>query len=443
MRFLLVAMLLVGPSLYADHWPQWRGPSNNGIAKGDAPLTWSDTKNIAWKVTIPGRGHSTPVVWGDRMFLTTAMPTGAAAAPPPLAPAPAGGGGRGRAGGPGGGTAKGQEHKFVTMCIDRRTGKTLWERTAKSAVPHEGYHRAYGSFASNSPVTDGKLVYAWFGSNGVFAYDLNGKPVWSKDLPPMKMRLEFGEGATPVLAGDRLILVSDAQTGSYMVVLNKTTGKELWRQPRDEESSWSQPLVVRHNGKDQVIVAATKRVRSYDLETGKLIWECGGLGSNVIPTPLYRNGIVYVMSGHRDPNLMAIKLGREGDLTGTDSILWTNQRGNSYTPSPVLDGNKLYMLTDNGQISCLDVDTGKPYFLQQRLPKPYNFKASPVAAGGKLYLASEDGDVIVLKLGESYEVLATNNLADQMFIASPIVIEGTMYLRGQNTLFAIRESASK
>ena len=430
---LVLGLLTLGTLVHADHWPQWRGPLNSGIAKGSAPVTWSDSKNIAWKVTIPGRGHSTPVIWGDKMFLTTAVPTGKTTAPPPAAE---GGGGRR---GPGGGTAKGEEHKFVVMCLDRRSGKILWERTAKVATPHEGYHRAYGSFASNSPTTDGQRVYAWFGSRGIFAYDLDGKLIWSKDFPPMKMRLEFGEGATPVIAGDRLILNFDAEADSSIQVLDKNTGKELWKQSRDEQSSWSQPLVVRHGGKDQVIVAASKKVRSYDLETGKLIWECAGLGSNVIPAPVHRNGVVYVMSGHRDPNFMAIKLGREGDLTGTDAILWTNQRGNSYTPSPVLDGNKLYMVTDNGQLSALDVDTGKFYYQQQRLPKPYNFKASPVAADGKLYLATEDGDVVVVKLGESYEVLATNSLADQMFVASPVIVEGAIYLRGQNTLFCIRE----
>lgn len=429
-----LAALLIGTtvSLAApDNWPQWRGPGNNGIASGDAPLDWSDSKNIAWKATIPGRGHSTPVIWGDRIFLTTAVPDGA-----PAAAAPEEGGRRG----PGGGAGKGVEHKFVLMCLDRRNGKVLWEKTAKVSTPHEGYHHMYGSFASNSPVTDGQHVYAFFGSRGVFAYDLDGKMLWSKDFPPMKMRLEFGEGTAPTLAGDRLILNFDAETNSFITVLDKNTGKELWRQDRDEQSAWAQPLVVRFKGKDQVIVSATKRVRSYDLETGKLIWECSGLGANVIPAPVERDGVVYVMSGFRNPNMLAIKLGREGDLTNSDAILWANQRGNPYTPSPVLDSDKLYVVTDNGQVSCFDTATGKAFYQQARLPKPYNFKASPVAAKGKLYLATEDGDVVVVKLGERFEVLATNSLADQVFIASPVILDGAIYLRGQNTLYCIRDS---
>ena len=414
----LSAVVLAVAPLLAGDWPNWRGPANNGTAEGDAPLTWSDSQNVAWKTAIPGRGHSTPVIWGDRIFVTTAVPTTVAV-----------------------GRRQVAEHKFLVMALDRRTGKLLWEQTARVTTPHEGYHHMYGSFASNSPVTDGKHVYAFFGSRGLFCYDMDGKLVWSKDSPPMRMRLEFGEGSAPVLAGDRLILTFDFEGASFISVLDKNSGKELWRQDRDEQSNWSQPLVVRVKGHDQVISPATKRVRSYDLETGKLIWECGGLGLNVIPAPVERDGVVYVMSGYRNPNMLAIKLGREGDLTGTDAVLWTNQRGNSYTPSPVLDDGKLYFVSDNGQLSCIDVATGKPHYLQQRLPKPYNFKASPVAAAGRLYLATEEGDVVVVKLGEKYEVISTNKLADQMFIASPIILDGSIYLRGQNTLFCIRESS--
>jgi outer membrane protein assembly factor BamB len=224
-----------------------------------------------------------------------------------------------------------------------------------------------------------------------------------------------------------------------MLALDARTGKQLWRVERDDElSSWSPPFVLSHNGRKQVVVAATSKVRSYDPATGAILWETAGLGSNVIPAPVTANGMVYVMSGHRDPNLLAIRLGGKGDLTGTDAIVWTNQRGNSYTPSPVLHDNKLYMITDSGMLSCLDALTGKPYYQQQRLPKPYNFKASPVAANGKLYLATEDGDTVVVRLGEKFELLATNTLTDEMFIASPAIAGGSLYLRGQETLYCIR-----
>jgi len=437
------AVLLIVCTSFAadDDWARWRGPNNDGMARGDAPIEWSDTKNIAWRVPIPGRGHSSPIVWGDKIFLTTAVPTdsGAAAQQPAGSPgdgaAPAQRQGRG----PGGGAGAGREHKFVVLCLNRQTGKVLWERVAKVATPHEGYHSRYGSFASNTPATDGKHLYAFFGSRGLYKYDLNGNLVWEKQFPPMRMRNQFGEGVAPTLDGDTLYLKFDQEEGSYTLALDKNTGKEIWRVMRDEISSWSQPLVVTHNGRKQVIVSASNKVRSYDAATGKLIWECAGLGSNVIPAPVTAGGIVYVMSGHREPNLLAIRLGREGDLTGTDAIAWTNNRGNAYTASPVLHDNKLYFVTDSGMLSCLDARTGEAYYRQQRLPKPYNFKASPVGASGKLYLATEEGDVVVVKMGEKYEVLAINTLTDQTFIATPAIVGGSIYLRSQEALYCIRQ----
>ncbi len=411
-------------------WPKWRGPDDNGIARGDAPLRWSDGENIKWKAPIAGRGHSSPVIWGDKIFLTTAVPTGPAAAP--AAPETQ------RRGGPPGNSGPQAEHRFEVVSLDRKTGKVLWQRTAKTATPHEGFHRMYGSFASNSPVTDGKRVYAFFGSRGIYCYDLDGKLIWEKDLDvAMKMRLQFGEGTAPALDGDSLILNFDQQSGSFIVVLDKNNGKEIWRANRDEISAWAMPLVIEHAGRRQVIVSATNKVRSYDLKTGKVIWECGGLGQNVIPAPVKMGDTVIVMSGFRDPNMLSIRLGRDGDLTGTDAVLWTNTRGNSYTPSPVLFDGKLFFLTDNGTVSCLNAKTGEPYYQQQRLPKPYSFKSSPVLAGGKLYMASEDGDVVVLKASEKYEVLATNTLNDEFFIATPAIADGEIYLRGRNTLFCI------
>lgn len=437
--YLIHLALLLGFALLTaqNDWPQWRGLNNDGMARGDAPHEWSDTKNVAWRVAIPGRGNSSPVIWGDKIFLTTAVPTGAAI-PDATATATQSAEPQRQRRGPGGGANAGREHKFVVMCLDRRNGKVLWERVAKVATPHEGYHHNYGSFASNTPVTDGKHVYAFFGSRGIYCYDLNGKLIWEKAFQPMRMRLGFGEGVATVLDGNALYLKFDQEQGSHLLVLDKQTGKEIWRVARDEGSSWSPPLIVTHNERKQVVVSASTKVRSYDASTGKLIWECAGLGSNVIPAPVIHNGVVYVMSGHREPNLLAIQLGREGDLTGTDAVLWTNNRGNSYTGSPVLHDGKLYFVTDSGMISCLDARTGKPYYHQQRLPKSYNFKSSPVGANGKLYLATEEGDVVVVKMGEKYEVLAVNTLTDQTFIATPAISVGNIYLRSQEALYCIR-----
>ena len=454
LAFLFAPILfVVAQAQTAAHWPQWRGPFFNGMARGDAPTTWSDTSNIKWKTEIPGKGHSTPAIWGDRIFLTTAVAIGSPPAAPTTTGTPQGanqfqgqqgggqqGGGQRGQRGPGGGAGPLVEHRFDVLALDRKTGKILWQRTAKTATPHEGFHRAYGSFASNSPVTDGRYVYASFGSRGIYAYDFNGKLIWEKDPGvQMKMRLAFGEGAAPLLVGNQLILVFDHEAESFIVALDKRNGKELWRAARDEPSSWSTPLAIEHNGRTEIVVSATKKVRSYDPETGKVLWETAGLGSNAIPVPVHQNGIVYVMSGHRDPKLMAIKLGKQGDLTGSDAIAWSHTRGVPYTASPVLYDNKLYVVTDNGMISAFNAATGEPYYAQTRLPKAYNLKSSPVGANGKLYLAMEDGDVLVLKMGEKFEVIATNHLTDQIFIASPIIAAGELYLRGQNTLFCISE----
>lgn len=423
------------------HWPQWRGPALNGMARGSAPTEWSSTKNVRWKIPIAGRGHSTPVVWGDRIFLTTAVPVTASAATPTTAPpeqAPATAGRPPGRGGPGGGAGVGQEQKLVLMAVDRKTGKVLWERTAKVVNPHEGYHRMYGSFASNSPVTDGKHVFASFGSNGVYCYDLNGKLIWERDLGVrLRMRNEFGEGTAPALHGNRLVLTFDQERDSFAVVLDKSNGKELWRATRDEMSSWSTPLVVEHKGRKHAVISATRKVRSYDLETGTLLWECAGLGGNVIPAPVFQNDTVYVMSGFRDPKLMAIRIDRTGDLSATDAILWSQTRGLSYTASPVLFEDKFYALTDNGFLSCFNAKTGEPFYQQTRLPQADSFKASPIGANGKLYIASENGVVTVVRMGEKFEVLATNVMEDQMFIASPVVAAGDLFLRSQNQLFCI------
>ncbi len=494
-RVMGLALLMLGllfsasPPIGDAHWHQWRGPSNTGMAVTDAPLHWSDTENIRWRAEIPGRGHSTPVVWGDRIFVTTAVPTapipeaaggGPGGGPPPAVQArvreltggkevselsederrevfqkirqefggPGGPGARGPGGpggpggrpgrGPGGGTAAGVEHRFLVMAFDRNTGKKLWERAAVTAKPPEGYHRQYGSFASNSPVTDGERLFAFFGSRGLFAYDLDGNLLWKKDFGvQMQMRLAFGEGVAPALGGETLVLLFDHEGDSFITALDKKTGKERWRASRDEISNWAQPLVTEYNGRWQAIVSAPNRVRSYDLLTGEVIWECGGLGQNTIPAVVREGDVVYAMSGWREPNLLAIKLGGEGDLTGSDHVLWTHQRGNPYTASPVIHDGILYLLTDRGMLSALNAKTGEPYYLQQRLPKTYSFKASPVGAGGKLYVASEEGDVVVVKMGPSYEVLATNTIKDEFFIASPVIVEGEIFLRGKNTLYCV------
>lgn len=411
----------VKPAL--DEWRQWRGPFNTGMAHGDAPLTWSDQANIKWKLAIPGRGHSTPVVTGNRVYLTTAVPTGKRTAPE----------GRSRAGG---GADSGLEHRFEVIAVDRQSGQVAWQRTATVATPHEGYHRTYGSFASNSPVTDGTRLFAFFGSRGLYAYDLAGTLLWKKDFGvKMRMDMAFGEGTPLALHDNRLLLHFDHLDLGFLVMLDPATGREIWRTARTEPYNWAAPYVAEHAGRRQIIMSGLT-VRSYDFETGKLIWEVPGLGENTIPQPVQHRDLVFAMSGHTLKMLMAIPLGQTGKLTAA-ATAWSTARGASYTPSPLLHENRLYVLTDSGLFSNFNATTGVPAYQQARLPKPYSFKASPVGANGRIYLATEDEDVVVVKLGDTLEVLATNTLANQSFIASPVIVGGELYLRSQTHLFRI------
>ena len=419
------------PASTAANWAQWRGPATTGVAPGDAPTRWDDQTNLKWATPIPGRGFSSPIVWGDRVYVTTAVPTGVTGAAA---------GATGRASFAGGGADANLEHRFDVLALDRLTGRIVWQRTATVATPHEGYHRQYGSFASNTPVTDGSRVWASFGSRGLYCYDLNGTLVWKRDAGvQLQMHMQFGEGAPFLLHGDRLFHTYDHQGDSFMVALDKHTGKQVWRADRAEISNWSMPVVVEHDGRRQVVVSATRKTRAYDYDSGRLIWEVEGLGLNTIPAPIQMAVLVFVMSGFRNPNLMAVRLGHTGDLTGTSAVVWSTTRGTSYTPSPVLHDGMLYVLTDSGMLSNFDALTGKPHYQQVRLPKPYNFKASPVAAGGKLYLSTEEGDVVVVKLGPTFAVVATNTLTDQSFIATPAVAAGDIYLRSRTTLYRVSE----
>ena len=414
---LMASLALAEGPAAKDEWRQWRGPNNNGVAESDAPLKFSATENVKWRVPIPGKGHSTPVISDGTLYLTSSVESGSDAESGTLV-----------------------NHDFLVIAIDIETGKEIWRRVAATAKPHEGYHRRYGSFASNSPVTDGEILIASFGSRGVYAYDMDGNLQWKADIDPMYMRNAFGEGIAPALHGDSLILQNDHEGESYIAVLDKRTGKERWRAEREERSSWPQPIVVQYDGREQLVTSAT-RVRSYDLATGELIWEAAGLGANAIPAVINVNDeMVIAMSGYRDPNLLAIKLGGKGDITGDPKyVKWTNDRGNAYSASPVLHDGILYFVTDRGMVSAFDAVTGEKHYHQQRLPQTYTFKASPVLANGKLYLASEEGDVIVLKAGAEYEVLAVNGMGDEMFVSSPVVLDGRLYLRSQDELFCIAE----
>ena len=432
---LALAACLALPVAGAENWPQWRGPLANGVAPDtNPPIKWSQAENIRWKLKLPGLGTGTPIIWGNQIFIQAAVPTGkAGAAPAAAAPAAAPQGGRGR----GMGSAKPTEvHQFVLMCIDRQTGKTLWQQVAREEVPHEGHHRDH-SFASHSPVTDGQHIYAWFGSRGLHCYDMAGKLKWSKDFGRLQTKMTFGEGNAPALHGDVLVINWDHEGDDFVVALDKRTGDELWRQQRDEDTSWGTPLVVEHAGRTEVIISATKKIRSYDLKTGKQIWECGGMTANVIPTPVAGHGMVYVLSGFRGNALLAIKLGRTGDLTGTDAIAWSLRRNTPYVPSPLLYGDKLYFFSgNNGILSCHNALTGESIVESQRIADLEGVYASPVGAGDRVYLLGRNGTAVVIPNSGKYEVLATNVL-DEPIDASPAVVGNEIFLRGREHLYCI------
>jgi len=449
--FLLLASSALGAG--ATSWPTWRGPSGAGIApSAQPPTTWSDQQNVKWKAKIPGYGFSTPIVWQDRIFLLTSIETteevpGAQAAAPTPPPPPDGGeqkgkGGKGgkRGGGPGGGTKPTKVHEFAVVALDRATGKIIWQKTARREVPHEGRHPT-NSFASASPVTDGERLYASFGSRGIYCYDLQGKLLWEKDLGAMRTRNGFGEGASPALAGDHLIVPWDHEGGSFIVGLNQKTGAEVWRQPRDESSTWATPLIVEVGGKTQAIVPASKRTRSYDTATGKIIWEAAGLTTNVIPTPVTGHGMVYVTSGYQGYSLQAIKLSATGDVSDTPAIVWQARKGTPYVSSPVLSANRIYVTKGlDAYLTCLNALTGDIYYQDQQLEGMRGgVYASPLASNGHVYFVGREGLVTVIKDAEKFEVVAKNQLSDKID-ASPVAVDRELFLRGHEYLFCIAES---
>jgi outer membrane protein assembly factor BamB len=405
------------------YWPQWRGPYATGVSRtADPPVEWSETKNIRWKVEIPGRGSGTPVIWGDRIFVLSAVPAvdnGVASHEPR------------------GGSAR-VPHKFVVMALDRKTGKTIWERVAREHTPHEGSHPQWGTWASSSAMTDGERVYAFFDSFGLYAYDLDGKLLWEKDLGDKKMRMEFGEGQTPVLHGNKIVVQWDHQAGSFITALDKMTGAELWRTARQEIDSWGTPLVVDVGGKPQVIATAMTKVYGYDLETGKIVWEGPGLTMNPIPSAVYEDGIAILMSGFRGNQLRAIRLAdAKGDITTTNAQVWSLAQDTPYVPSPLLyDGIVYFLKSNSGILSAYDAKTGKPHYALQRLDGVPNVFASPVGAKGRVYFPGQEGTTLVIKHGPSYEVLAKNVL-DDGFNASPALVDNEIYLRGFKNLYSI------
>jgi outer membrane protein assembly factor BamB len=416
-----------------DQWPQWRGPLATGVAPhGDPPTTWSEHDNVRWVLEIPGTGQSTPIVWGDRIFLTTAVPHG-----DPL-PAP-----EEHDHGAHDNMPASRRHQFVVLAVDRRDGKVLWQRTVRDEQPHEGTH-VTGSWASNSAVTDGERLYAFFGSRGLYCLSFDGDVLWEKDFGDMQVRHGHGEGASPALHGDTLVVNWDHQGDSFVVALDKRTGKEKWKVARDEITSWSTPLVVEDGGKPQVVISATQLVRSYDLASGELLWYVGGLSRNVVASPVAADGMVFVANSYDWQALLAIRLkDAKGDLAETDAVVWTRDRDTPYVPSPVLyDGTLCFVKHLHNVLTCLAAATGETLFGPVRIPGIQDVFASPVAAGDRLYVVGRNGATAVLRPGKEPELLSLNRL-DDSFAASPAIVGRDLYLRGQRNLYSIAEAPAE
>ena len=414
-----------------NNWHHWRGPDANGVSTtAKPPVQWSPTNNIQWKMPVEGNGSSTPIIWGNKLFILTAINTGEVN---PTLPRPEDQPKRVF-----GITHPNTSYEFVVLCLDRHTGKVLWRQTATKLIPHEGAHRD-NNFASASPTTDGERLYCWFGSAGLFCYDLNGKKLWDRKLGQVKMGAYVGEGCSPVIHDGKLVIVRDHQKQSTIEVLNAKTGEPIWKKNRAEGNNWATPAIVRHGGKTQVITTASGKVRSYDLANGDLIWQCAGLTGNAIPCPVVENGVVFCMSGYSGYSLLALPLTARGDITGTDKILWRKNRGTPYVPSPVLyDGLLFYSQSNQALLTITDAKTGETHLDRERLRDVSNVYSSLVGGGGKVYITGRNGVTLVLKRAKKLEVLAQNKLNDRLD-ASPALAGNQLFIRGRSFLYCIRE----
>jgi outer membrane protein assembly factor BamB len=413
----------------ARQWPAWRGPLGTGVAPhGDPPITWSEDAHVRWKAPLPGKGHSTPVVWGERVLVTTAVPFGDTV---PEVPDPA----------PGAhdNAPITQPQRFEVLCLDRKTGTQLWRRALHEELPHERAHNT-GSFASSSPVTDGEYVFAFFGSRGLYCLDMEGWVLWEKQLGHMHTKHGHGEGAGPALFGDTLIVNWDHEGQSFLAAFERATGEERWRKERDEVTSWSTPIVVVHDGAPQIVVSGTQRVRGYALEDGALLWECGGLSHNVVASPVSAGGMVFAGSSYEKQSLVAIRLdGAKGDLSSTENLAWMRRRATPYVPSPLLYDGWLYFLHHyQGFLARVEAETGAEPEKARRLTGLDDVYASPAAAAGRIYLPDRSGVTAVLSHQARPEILALNELADS-FSASPVIVGKELFLRGEHYLYCIAD----
>lgn len=384
----------------AKYWPRWRGPSGQGlVASSGYPDAWSESENVLWKVDVPGRGHSSPIVWRDRIFLTSAYD---------------------------------DSTRRAILCFRRVDGKLLWQAFAPEAPAEKLYFK--NSYASSTPSTDGQRIYAYFGNAGLFAVDFEGRAVWRRSLGPIT--LYHGSGGSPLLYRDRLILYQDQSQNSFIAAFDRRNGQELWRTPRDERAGWGSPIAIHAGARDEIVVSSQRHVHAYDPHTGRELWKCSGTTVEVTPTPAVGQGLIFCPSGRAGPTL-AIRPGGEGDVTATH-IAWQTPKGSPFVPSPVVDGKYLYLLNDMTSVAtCYEAESGKLMW-QGRLGEAQreSFSASPVAVDGKILFTNDEGETFVLAAGPEFRLIRVNRIGART-LASPALIDSRWYFRTEHQLIAI------
>ena len=422
-------------ALSESNWPQFRGPGAMGTSEDpQLPIAWSQSKNIAWKVPIAGMGWSSPVVWGDRIFLTTAVSSGKVEKVKEGLYF-------------GGERPKSKDvHEWRVLCTDLQSGRELWNKLVHKGIPPHARHRK-NSFASETPVTDGERVYAYIGNVGLFTFDMDGKELWSKKWKPVKTRHGWGTASSPYLHGDRIYILNDNDEQSFLTALDKKTGKVIWRKDRDERSNWSPPFVWKNSQRTEIVTTGTGKVRSYDLD-GNVLWSLTGLSSITVPSPFAKKDLLYFGSGYvgdRRKPFFAIKPGARGDIsldedeTSNEYIAWCQKKGAPYMPTPILYRDRLYVLLDRGLLSCYDAETGDLIYDRMRLGKSNQFNASPLAYRGKIFCFGERGETVVVEAGDEFKMLYRSELGE-LIMATPAIAGDSLIIRTIDHLYRVRQT---
>jgi outer membrane protein assembly factor BamB len=437
LAFMILSMILIGTGrISAQNWPGWRSDGSGISPEKNLPMKWSEDEGVKWKIPIPGAGHSSPIVWENRIFVTTAV-----AEDPNVESFKGGvymGGNRNK--------PDESEYAYRIICIDTDQGNILWSKAVTRQNPKTRRHTK-NTYASETPVTDGKYIFASFGSVGLYCVDFDGNLIWQRDLGLMRRRSGWGTGSSPVLFRNTVIFNCDSDDDSYIAAFDKATGDPVWRTERKEGASWGTPFLFEAEGRTTIVTNATRRMRGYDAVTGKLLWECSGGSMIPVPSPVAAQGLVFLSSGHslgflKPQPIIAVRPGASGDITPSrgqsqsDGVAWSYRSGGAYVPSPIAIGEYLYVPQDRGSLTCYEAKTGKVVYENQKLGTRNTITASPIAGDGKIYVQTEDGECYVVKQGPEFEILAVNKL-EEIFCASPAVSSGKIFLRSRKHLYCI------